>query len=145
MKEWTILLILSILAAIIGINQWYNKPVSKTNASLVENREQDTKLEKEAGNVTVAIKYLSDLSSGSQLVFSLTLDTHSVNLDGFDFEKDVALVKDGKSYPAKASGLTGADHHRQGKISFPKIETPFTVRVLNLSGVPVREFSFEKI
>jgi len=108
-------------------------------------KEKTNKLEKEEGNVDVIVEYLPEKSDANTLVFNIILDTHNVNLDSFNFEKDVFLGKEGRgSLPIKIS-QSGSVHHRKAELAFNKTSTPFTIVLSNLSGISKREFKFTDI
>lgn len=103
------------------------------------------KLEKEEGNVTVIVEYLPEKSDENSSTFLITLDTHSVDLDVFDFQKDVFLGKDGRgSLPIKVSP-SGIGHHRKAEVAFKKTATPFSIVLSNLAAISKREFQFTNI
>lgn len=162
-KEWLVLIIIAILVIGISLFEW-NKTSpqiqkrDKDTLSEVAESDQDTsevfrrnssdgggvRKEKEENNVTVIIEYLPTQSSS--LIFRIALDTHSVNLDSFDFAKDITLEKNGKSFsPTLLIKQEGGGHHRSVEVNFPTADTPFTIIVKNLSNIPRREFSFEKL
>ncbi len=153
-KEWLLLIIIAVFVAVIGISEWNKTKVVNRNSgqdtSGVAQRDSpdgggiNTKLEKEEGNVTVVVEYLSDKSTTNNMVFQIALDTHSVNLDTFDFQKEIILEKGGKSFSGKIISQEGSVHHRKAQISFSQTATPFTFVVINLSGIPRREFKFTK-
>lgn len=79
------------------------------------------KQEKEENNVTVIVEYIPEKSDSFNSVFSITLDTHSANLDAFDFQKDVFLGKDGKGSLPMIVNESGGGHHRKAEITFKKL------------------------
>lgn len=156
-KEWLILIIIVLLTLGIGIFQWnQTNPVSQNSgqdtSGVILNEVKGSpdgggiqKLEKGEGNVTVLVEYLAEKSNKSNMVFRIALDTHSVDLDSFDFRKDINLEKDGQSFPPQLVSQEGSGHHRSAEITFPITSTPFNIVVKNLSNIPRREFSFEKL
>ncbi len=150
-KEWLALLTIAILVIGISTFEWQKNKVKDTSEVILNEVKGSSdgggtskRLEKEENNVTVIIEYLPDKSS-SQLSFRMALDTHSVELDAFDFAKDVALEKDGKSISPTLLKQEGSGHHRSAELNFPTTNTPFTIVVKNLSNIPRREFSFQKL
>jgi len=78
-------------------------------------------------------------------IFSVTLNTHTVQLD-FDFAKIMTLKDDsGKAYQAlKWTGESGS-HHLSGDIIFPKLQQPtkkITILIDGVGGVN-RQFIWE--
>lgn len=135
-KEWLALLVIIILTLGIGIYDW-NKTQLKEGSG-----QSSIKLEKEEGDVTVVVEYLKDKSTANNMIFQITLDTHSVNLDAFDFQKEITLEKGGESFSPKVISQEGSVHHRKAEIYFEKASVPFEVVVMNLSDIPRREFVF---
>lgn len=135
-KEWLILLVIALLITIIVIIDWskFSPKSNQTNESNSTN-----------SDVTVAVEYLKDKSDDKNMVFTVTIDTHSVNLDAFNFEKDIVLEKDGKSTAPSKATTNGGGHHRSGEIVFPNTSPPFTMVLKNLANINRREFLFEKL
>lgn len=139
-KEWLFLIVVSVLVVIVGVSEWRkNPPATATNVTSSNN--SNNRLEKEEAEVTVIVEYLPDKST-DDMVFQIVLDTHSVDLDAFDFQKDVALEKDNKSSSPVIIDQSGSGHHRQAEVSFERISPPFTIVVMNVSNIPRREFAF---
>lgn len=158
-KEWLVLIIIAVLVIGISLFEWNktspqnqkrDKDTSDGVLSEVEgtpprwSNQKATRKEKEENNVTVIIEYLPDQPQSS-LIFRIALDTHSVNLDAFDFGNDITLEKDGKSFSPTLLKQEGGGHHRSAEVNFPTTDTPFTIIVKNLSNIPKREFYFEKL
>jgi hypothetical protein len=95
------------------------------------------------GGVTVTVTPLN--KPGEAPTFLVTLDTHSVNLDVYDFKQIVRLrdERSGDLAPAAVGGAEGGGHHRRATIRFafpePKPKTLKLV-VKGVAGVPEREF-----
>lgn len=69
------------------------------------------------GSVTLEAKLLGH--QGDSLVFEIAMNTHSVNLDGYDL-RQLALLRDDKDVeyrPVEWSAASGG-HHRSGKLVF---------------------------
>jgi len=98
------------------------------------------------GGVTVKVTPLDSKTNGD-LRFQVVLDTHSVNLDAYDF-KTIAVLRDdsAKSYSPTAVENKGSGHHREAVLSFPK-PSPETKRVelliKDVAGVKERTFQWE--
>jgi hypothetical protein len=98
------------------------------------------------GGVTVKVTMLDSKTNGD-LRFQVVLDTHSVNLDAYDF-KTIAVLRDdnAKSYSPTAVENKGSGHHREAVLSFPK-PSPETKRVelliKDVAGVKERTFQWE--
>ena len=95
------------------------------------------------GGVTVAATLLKDRTESTSI--QLALDTHSVNLDAYQFDA-IAVLRDdqGKAYPLDAvEKSTGAGHHRQAVLRFAKVEASakaVELIVKDIAGVKERTF-----
>lgn len=69
----------------------------------------------EGGQVTVAVTW-AGLASGA--VFQVTLDTHSVDLDGLDLADAVLRNDRGERLTARPWSAPAGGHHRAGGLSF---------------------------
>jgi hypothetical protein len=77
--------------------------------------------------------------------FSVGLDTHSVNLDVYDFRKIVRLRdgQGGEIAPSRVEGVEGSGHHRRATVRFAWPEPrpkSLEVVVKDVAGVPERVF-----
>lgn len=76
-------------------------------------------------------------------VFLVALDTHSVDLTGYDLARLSELRVSAKTYtPLRWESVTDSSHHRSGALIFPKIEAGSAVELVvkNIAGVPARTF-----
>ncbi len=95
------------------------------------------------GGVTVAVTPLS--GTDDVPTFSVTLDTHSVNLEVYDFEQIVRLLDErgGELAPTAVEGTEGGGHHRKATVRFvwprPRPKS-LEVVVKDVAGVPERVF-----
>lgn len=164
-KEWLILAVIAITIAVIALLDWNkssSQPSQTNNSNLGIKDTSDggkttiltpprwsnqnsAKQEKEEANVTVEVEYLAVKSDGKNITFNIALNTHSVNLDSFDFQKDIVLEKDGKSTTPSKISTNGGGHHRSSEIVFPNTSPPFTIVLKNLANINRREFLFEKL
>src|SRR5215475_8430390 len=98
------------------------------------------------GGVTVMVTFLDSKPSGD-LRFQVVLDTHSVNLDVYDF-KTIAVLRDetGNSYLPTAVENKGSGHHRQATVNFAKVAGgPKRVELVikDVAGVKERIFRWD--
>lgn len=95
------------------------------------------------GGVTVTATLLKDRAEATEI--ELALNTHSVDLNGYQFEKIATLRDDGgRTYPVQAvEKVSGGGHHRQAVLRFGKL-SPGTktveLIVKGVAGVPERSF-----
>lgn len=99
-----------------------------------------------AGGVTVGATWVG--IQDRELVFRLTLDTHSVDLSRFDVAANTTL-RDASGREFQAAGWEDErrdSHHRAGTLRFPapdNLSGQVALVVRNLAGVPERVLSFE--
>ncbi|MDP2917150.1 MAG: hypothetical protein Q8O16_04385 [Dehalococcoidia bacterium] len=102
----------------------------------------------EGGSVTIDVKWLG--LRDNALIFDVSMDTHSVNLDVYDFKKQ-ALLRDseGKEYRATVWESPPGGHHREGTLGFEFNGTlaqgtakTFELVIRGVAGVPERILSW---
>lgn len=97
----------------------------------------------EAGDVTIIVQPQQTTDS---IVFALTFDTHSGELD-FDAANAVVLIDaNGKEIaPREWSGDPSGGHHRKITVIFAPVAAPnITLAVRNVGGVPERVFTWKR-
>src|SRR5262245_65963631 len=70
----------------------------------------------EGGQVTVKATW-NGVSAGP--VFNIALNTHAVDLDGFDLKQLAVLQVDGREVQPSGWDAPKGGHHRSGTLSFP--------------------------
>ena len=105
----------------------------------------------EAGQVKLTITWLGATAGP---VFTVVMDTHSVDLDGYDLSQLTVLrTNDGQEARPSGWDAPSGGHHRSGTLTFPTTRadgTPIiesTTRTLELiirdvAGVPERSFQW---
>ena len=98
------------------------------------------------GGVTVKVTYLNPQGTDDTR-FQVALDTHSVNLDGYDL-KNLSLLRDdaGQSYQATKVENKGSGHHREITLIFPKPSDGtkrFELVIQDIAKVKERSFSWD--
>ena len=86
-----------------------------------------------------AAKYKAD----TQTVFLVSMNTHSVNLAGYNLVEISELVAAGQTLkPTRWAGTSDDSHHRAGVLTFPKVDRTagLELRIKTIAGVPVRIF-----
>ena len=90
----------------------------------------------EGGDVTVEVTW-DALAAGA--VFDVTLDTHSVDLDGFDLSDAVLTNDRGEGLAARPWEAPKGGHHRTGRMAFTGDAATFLAEArwveLTISGV----------
>lgn len=95
------------------------------------------------GPVTVAVTPIEGSKAGAPLRVRVTLDTHSVGLDGVVFERSVILRgADGAEIPPSGvEQVKGGGHHREATLVFPsRPQGELHVVVKDVGGVAERSF-----
>ena len=95
------------------------------------------------GGVTAKVTFLNP-KNGDDHRFQVVLDTHSVNLDAYDF-KNIAVLRDhaGKSYVPVAVENKGSGHHREAIVYLPNIAPEMKrieLIIKDVAGVKERTF-----
>ncbi len=98
------------------------------------------------GGVTVKVTYLAQTEHESK--FSVVLDTHSVNLDGYDL-KTLSLIRDDTGLTMAPTGAEskGSGHHREIVLTFPRptLERKWLELVLkDIGGVKELTFRWDR-
>ena len=90
-------------------------PASSTGTSVSESASSAASQTSEGGGVTVTVEW-QGRNAGP--VFTVTMDTHSIDLDSYDLSKMVVLKADGReALPLKWDAPKGG-HHRKGMLTF---------------------------
>lgn len=135
------------LAVVAGILIWQIISIARIKPkSLIPPLETVTgDKQQPADEVSVEINYLSGKSDESQIVFEISLNTHSVDLDDIDFQKSVVLQKGGQTFAPSKVENSGSGHHRSAELSFSGVGVPLKIVFLGTKEIERREFDFEKL
>jgi hypothetical protein len=111
MKAFALFVMMALVANILGYGESFGAAPSHTTRT------------DSGGGVTIKVTYL-DSKGGNDLRFQVVLDTHSVNLDGYDL-KAITVLRDetGKSYLPMEVENKGSGHHREATVIFPKVSS----------------------
>lgn len=98
------------------------------------------------GGVTVTVTYLKERTD--ELAFRVALDTHSVSLDGYQLDSIIFLRDETYHWtnPAGLEAVSGAGHHRQAVVKFPRPSEGLDVLemvVHDVAGVKDRHFNWK--
>ncbi len=98
------------------------------------------------GGVTVNVTYPHSQNT-EEIRFEVVLDTHSVNLDGYDLKAQSLLRDDaGKTYEPVRVENKGSGHHREITVLFPKVSPPakrLELVVRDIAGIKERSFLWD--
>ena len=135
------------LTVIAGILFWQIISISKTKPgfpdAISENKNVETQIPAE--QVSVEVNYLAEKSGESKIVFEVSLNTHSVDLNDIDFQKTMVMLAGGKTYEPLAVTTSGADHHRSAELSFSKVGVPLKIVFLGTQEVMEQGFEFKEL
>src|SRR5713226_3966193 len=95
------------------------------------------------GGVTVKVTYVNPQATGD-IRFQVALDTHSVNLDGYDL-KSLSSLRDDASQTHQPTEMEnkGSGHHREVTLIFPRLSPgakQIEIVIKDIAGVKERTF-----
>ena len=98
------------------------------------------------GGVTVKVTYLAETAHEAR--FSVVLDTHSVNLDGYDI-RALSVLRDDTGLSMQPTGVEnkGSGHHREIILTFPRpsVDRKWLELVIkDIAGVKERTFRWNR-
>jgi hypothetical protein len=111
----------------------------------------DDAIQNDDGNVTITVDWNGP---DDGFVFNIAMDTHSVDLDGYDLSELAVLILDGElEVRPRGWDAPSGGHHRKGTLRFPDVSvdgTPIEVSrvrsvqliVKDVAGVPERSFTW---
>jgi len=144
-KKIFIFVVLVGLAFVLGLktnNSEDKAQVVLSNEVVTGSPDKLQEVVKQAGAVEIKVKP-SQLEVGKNILFTVTLDTHSVELS-YDLA-ELAYVEDnlGNKYePESWSGGKGG-HHLSGELTFGKLKSKANGIKLNFEGIENEEVFFE--
>lgn len=146
MKRTAVIVLVILTVLYIGVSMVVRESAgSFGRPDPVTRTQPDRVIEKEEAEVSVAVRYLSKKTTDRTMTFEIATNTHSVNMDGFDFRKQVGVEADGKLLEPVGVETAGGGHHQSAEMTFPRVTGNVTVVVTNLAGIPRREFVFTDI
>jgi len=147
---WAIPLLVVAIAAGAAIWIWNSATTtSRTNTAPAATMSSGTTQTNEGGQVSIAATWQG---GGAETIFNVAMNTHAVDLDGYDLKQFAVLRIDGgrEVQPARWEAPKGG-HHRSGTLTFPATGadgTPLiaagarTIELVirDVAGVPERSF-----
>lgn len=145
---------LAVVVVIAGLALWvrsYSGATSTTSSAGTTTQASTMTRTNEGGQVTIRVTWQGK-SAGP--VFAVALDTHAVDLDGYDL-RHLAVLRTDKGQelqPASWNAPTGG-HHRSGMLTFPATLADGTavigtntrsieLIIRNVAGIPERTFQW---
>jgi hypothetical protein len=146
---WAIPLLVVVVLTAAGIWIWSTSTERQANTAPAPRASVGVTQTNEGGQVTVEATLQE---SGAAPIFNVAMNTHAVNLDGYDLNQLAVLRIDGgrEVQPASWEAPKGG-HHRSGTLTFPADGTDGTpligpgthmieLIIRDVSGVPERSF-----
>lgn len=132
MKAFTLFFVMAFLSGLLGDGESWGATAPHTTRTV------------SGGGVTVKVTCL-DPKGSNELRFQVVLDTHSVNLAGYDL-KTITILRDdtGKNYLPTEIESKGSGHHREATVIFPKVASEakrLEIVIKDIAGVKERTFS----
>ncbi len=98
------------------------------------------------GGVTATVTYLAQTDHESR--FSVVLDTHAVNLDGYDL-RTLSVLRDDTGLSMQPTGVEnkGSGHHREIILTFPRPSVDrkwLELMLKDIAGVKERTFRWNR-
>ena len=131
------------LAVLVGVGLW-----ARSNSGATATTQPGTMMQtNEDGQITIKATWQG---RGAGPVFAVEMDTHVVNLDGYDLKQLAVLRTDqGQEIPPVSWNAPTGGHHRSGTLTFPATladGTPLIgsntrnieLVIRNVGGVPER-------
>lgn len=148
---WAIALL--IVAVLAGIATWILITSMTSKTSTASTAAMTSTQSNEGGQVTIAATWQG---SGAGTIFTIEMNTHAVDLDGYDLKQLAVLRIDGGtdihaiSWEAPKGG-----HHRTGTLTFPATGTDgkplaasdartIELVIRDVAGVPERVFAWRQ-
>jgi hypothetical protein len=147
-RIWWVIVVGMIVAAallIVALQSWNNStstPVTtQSGGSSAVDAGAETQVS-EGGQVTVNVTR-QDAQDG--LSFTVVMDTHAVDLDGYDLAALAVLrTADGQELRPRTWDAPKGGHHREGTLTFPATNAsgPIELVIREIGGVPERIFQW---
>ncbi|WP_041272672.1 hypothetical protein [Desulfitobacterium hafniense] len=152
-------LVLLLLGGIyFGLNAAKQAKINGTNVTSLDTSENSTTKKMTAPiiddqeGLQVGAQWVKQEKPSSEQVFSINLNNHAINVDGFQFEGNVTVLLDDREIPIQIEVLKmeGSGHHLSAEI---KVESPefteaspgsrLTLKVQNVYNTPTRSFTWQ--
>lgn len=144
---------LVVLAVIAGVVLWVlgNSGATETTSNAATTAKPGTTQINEGGQITIKVTW-QGRNAGP--VFFVEMDTHVVNLDGYDLRQLATLRTDqGQEIQPASWNAASGGHHRNGMLTFPATTASgmpligpatrsITLVIRNVSDVPERTFTW---
>jgi len=115
---WAILLVTIAVLVRVGVGVWssFTPALSPSPAAPVASTPGGAIQTNEGGQVTIKATWIG-ASAGT--VFDVVMDTHAVDLDGYDLTRLAVLRVNGREVQPSSWDAPKGGHHRKGTLSFP--------------------------
>ena len=146
-----IVITLVALVVIAGLALWVRYNAGTANDAGSTPQSSAMTRTNEGGQITIQVTWQG---KNAGPVFSVEMDTHAVNLDGYNLQQLAALgIDQGREVQSIGWNAPTGGHHRSGTLSFPVTTTSgtpvigsntrlITLLIRNVGGVPERVFTW---
>ena len=147
--SWPILLLVVVVLAGVALWIWRTTAVPQANTAPVAIGSAGTTQTNEGGQVTIAATLQAN---GAVPSFNIAMNTHAVDLDGYDLKQLTVLrIDSGREVQPTSWEAPKGGHHRSGTLTFPATNangSPLITSgahsveliIRDVAGVPVRSF-----
>ncbi len=119
-RVWTVTIVLAVLGIVLGLVLWTrgNPGATGTASGSTTTTQPDSMMRvNEGGQITITVTW-QGRSAGP--IFAVEMDTHAVNLDGYDLRQLAVLhLEQGQEIKPTSWNAPTGGHHRSGMLSFP--------------------------
>jgi hypothetical protein len=147
---WAILLVTVVVLVRVAVGVWNTWTPAVPVSAPVADKASDATRVNEGGQVT--IKATWNRASATP-IFDVVMDTHAVDLDGYDLGQLAVLRVNGREIQPVSWEAPKGGHHRQGTLSFPATASDGTpligadtsaveLIIRDVAGVPERVFQW---
>ncbi|PIN77954.1 hypothetical protein COV14_04860 [Candidatus Woesearchaeota archaeon CG10_big_fil_rev_8_21_14_0_10_33_12] len=134
-----IVFVIAVAALMIAIQLFENDQNSYSSESDVQKESEAFATKTSNGEVTIDLTPKGVISGNA--VFSIDLNTHSIDMAQYDLKEITTLIINGQEYkPISAPALSG--HHISGELVFAvdNLSESFTIIITGIPDVEEREF-----
>lgn len=150
-KTWRLWAIMLAVLVVVGLVWWVWGSIG--SAGTVSNAPQSSGVTQtnEGGQVTMNVSWQGPTAGP---VFAVAMDTHAVDLDGYDL-RQLAVLRTDEGQEVRPIGWDApmGGHHRNGMLTFPKMDANgkpvigpnthhITLIIRNVAGVSERTFQW---
>ena len=150
--RWAVALAIVVVLLGVGLWIWNTTRPPYANVAPLRTASAGAMQTNEGGQVTIAATWQR---SDTQTLFKVAMNTHAIDLDGYDLKQLAVLRIDGgqEIQPTSWEAPKGG-HHRSGTLTFPAVDAngralfasstrTIELVIRNVAGVPERVFTWQ--